>query len=290
MKWKTKITELLGCRYPILQGATEMIGTWPFAAAVAEAGAHGTITASICRTPDKLLDDIRRCKDATKGSFGVNLSIGLCPLIEEMLEVCIAEGVAIETSVYKPDALAPRIKESGLPWIHKSARVKDAIHAQDVGADAIILVGVEGAGIKNPAQLPTMTTILWGVRALSVPVIAAGGIGDAHSFLGALALGAEGVTMGSALMTTRECPIALEFKEKILRLRLDEAEFRTRVLTPAPFNRDAEARPEPNDIDWSHAASFAVTGVEQILSVKDLIDTIISDAERIVKDWQFLKD
>ncbi len=74
--------------------------------------------------------------------------------------MCIAEGVPIETSVYKPDALAPRIKESGLPWIHKSARVKDAIHAQEVGADAIILVGVEGAGIKNPAQLPTMTTIL----------------------------------------------------------------------------------------------------------------------------------
>jgi len=290
MNWNTKITELLGCKYPILQGATEMIGTWPFAAAVAEAGAHGTITASICKTPDRLRDDIRRCKDATRGSFGVNLSIGLCPHVEEMLEMCIAEGVPIETSVYKPDALAPRIKESGLPWIHKSARVKDAIHAQEVGADAIILVGVEGAGIKNPAQLPTMTTILWGVRALSVPVIAAGGIGDAHSLLGALALGAEGVTMGSALMTTKECPIGHEFKEKMLKLKLDEPEFCTRVLTPAPFDRNAATRPEPEDIDWSHAASFAVTGIEGVLSVKELIQSIISDAEKIIKDWQFLKE
>jgi len=91
MQWKTKITELLGSRYPILQGAMEGIGTWSFAASVAEAGAHGTITASISKTPEKLRDDIRRCKDATSGSFGVNLSIGICPQIDKMLEVCIEE-------------------------------------------------------------------------------------------------------------------------------------------------------------------------------------------------------
>ncbi|MCK9275745.1 MAG: nitronate monooxygenase [Syntrophales bacterium] len=289
MKWTTKITELLGCKYPILQGATEMIGTWSFAAAVAESGAHGTITASICKTPDKLKDDIKKCKKATSGSFGVNLSIGLCPQVEDMLEVCIEEGVPVETSVYKPDALAERIKEAGLPWIHKSARVKDAVHAQETGAHAIILVGTEGAGIKNPAQLPTMTTILWGLRALSVPVIAAGGIGDSHSFLGALAMGAEGVTMGSALMTTKECPIGNAFKEKILKLSLDEPDFRTRVLTPAPFDKNA-VRPEPEDIDWSHAASFAVTGINTILSVKEFVQQIIQGAEEILETRQFLKN
>ena len=161
MQWKTKISDLLGCKYPILQGAAERIGTWQFAASVAEAGAHGTITGSVCKTAAKLRDDIRRCRDATTGSFGVNLSIGICPEIDEMLEVCIAENVPVETSVYKPDALAPRIKAAGLKWIHKSARIRDAVHAQDLGVDAIILVGVEGAGIKNPEQLPTMTTVLW---------------------------------------------------------------------------------------------------------------------------------
>ena len=289
MKWKTKITELLGCQYPILQGATEKIGTWSFAASVAEAGAHGMITASISKTPTQLRDDIRRCKDATNGSFGVNLSIGLCPQIDEMLEVCIEENVALETSIYKPDALAPRIKEAGLKWIHKSARVKDAIHAQELGVDAIILVGAEGAGIKNPEQLPTMTTILWGVRKLSVPVIAAGGIGDARSFLGAIALGAEGVTMGSAFMTTKECPISLEFKEKMLKLRLDETEFRKRVLTPVPFDRNAASRQAPVDIDWSEAVSFSVTGIDRIVSVKELIQNITHGAEELMNGWQFTK-
>lgn len=187
MEWKTKITDLLGCKYPILQGATERLGVWPLAAAVAEAGAHGIITASISKTPEQLREDIRSCKKATAGTFGVNLSIGICPRIDEMLEVCIAEQVPVETALNKPDAMAKRIKESGLKWIHKSARVKDALHAQELGVDAIILVGLEGGGIKNPAQLPTLTTIRHGVRTLSVPVIAAGGIGDGHSFLGALA-------------------------------------------------------------------------------------------------------
>ena len=289
MQWKTKITELLGCRYPILQGAMEGIGTWAFAVSVAQTGAHGTMTASISQTPEKLRDDIRRCKDATSGTFGVNLSIGLCPQVEKMLEVCIEEKVPVETSVYKPDALAPRIKEAGLKWIHKSARVKDAIHAQDVGADAIILVGVEGAGIKNPEQLPTMTTILWGVRKLSVPVIAAGGIGDARSLLGALALGAEGVMMGSALMTTEECPIRREVKEKMLALGLDQPEFRKRVLTPAPFDRSNAPRPALEDIDWSQAASFSVTGIDRIFTVKELIQRMTDDAEALVSGWQFLK-
>lgn len=287
MHWKTKITDLLGCKYPILQGATEKIGTWPFAASVAETGAHGTITASVSKTPEKLRDDIRRCKDATSGTFGVNLSIGLCPRIDEMLEVCIEEKVPIETSIYKPDALAARIKQSGLPWIHKSARVKDALHAQEVGVDAIILVGVEGAGIKNPEQLPTMTTILWGVRALSVPVIAAGGIGNARSFLSALALGAEGVMMGSALMATRESPISDEHKKKILALGLEDAVFRKRVLTPVPFDMKADrSRAESRETDWSEAASFSVAGMDRIMSVKELIQETVDGAEKILESWR----
>ncbi len=188
MEWKTRLTELLGCQYPILQGAMARLGSWEFASHVAQAGAHGTITASICKTPERLREDIRNCKKASRGApgtFGVNLSIGLCPNIEQMLGVCIEEKVTVETSVYKPDALAPRIKASGLKWLHKSARIKDAVHAQELGVDAIILVGLEGAGIKSPEQLPTMTTIIWGRRKLKVPLIAAGGIGDAHGFLAA---------------------------------------------------------------------------------------------------------
>ena len=289
MEWKTKITDLLGCRYPILQGATERIGVWQFAAAIAEAGAHGTITASVSKTPEQLRDDIRRCKDATNGTFGVNLSIGICPQIDEMLEVCIAEQVPVETALYKPDALAARIKQSGLKWIHKSARVRDAVHAQELGVDAVILVGLEGGGFKNPAQLPTLTTLLHGVRRLSVPVIAAGGIGDAHGFLGALALGAEGVMMGSAFMTTKESPISQKYKEAMIGLNLDDPEFRNRVMTPRIFDPKAP-RQAAEDINWADAVSFSVAGIDQILSVKELLEKITSEAETILKGWRFLKN
>jgi nitronate monooxygenase len=289
MEWKTKITDLLGCKVPILQGATERLGVWQFAAAIAEAGAHGTITASVSKTPEQLREDIRRCKDATKGTFGVNLSIGICPPIDEMLEVCIAEQVPVETALYKPDALAARIKQSGLKWIHKSARVRDAVHAQELGVDAVILVGLEGGGFKNPAQLPTLTTLLHGVRRLSVPVIAAGGIGDAHGFLGALALGAEGVMMASAFMTTKESPISQKYKEAMIGLNLDDPEFRNRVMTPRIFDPKAP-RQAAEEFNWADAVSFAVAGIDQVLSVKELLEKITSEAEAILKGWRFLKN
>jgi nitronate monooxygenase len=287
MEWKTKITALLGCKYPILQGATERLGTWQFAAAIAEAGAHGTITASVSKTPEQLRDDIRRCKDATNGTFGVNLSIGICPQIDERLEVCIAEQIPVETALYKPDALASRIKQSGLKWIHKAARVRDAVHAQELGADAIILVRLEGGGFKNPAQLPTMTTILHGVRRLSVPVIAAGGIGDAHGFLGALALGAEGVMMGSAFMTTKESPVSQKYKEAMIGLNLDDPEFRNGVMTPRIFDPKVP-RPPAEEINWADAVSFSVAGIDRVLSVKELLEKITSEAEALLKGWRFL--
>ena len=287
MQWKTKITELLGCKYPIIQGAMERIGSWQFAASIAATGAHGTMTASISKTPEKLQDDIRNCRKATDGSFGVNLSIGICPRIEEMLDVCIAEKVPVETSVYKPDALATRIRSAGLKWIHKAARIKDALHAQDLGVDALILVGTEGAGIKNPEQLPTMTTILWGMRKLSIPLIAAGGIGDGRGLLGALGLGAEGIVLGSVLMTTKECPISTESKEKMIRLNPDDAEFRKRVLTPAPLNRSENPPQDLSAMDWSPAASFSVAGIDRVLSVQELIQKIISDAEGILSRRQW---
>jgi len=289
MFWKTKITDLLGCRYPILQGAMDKIGTWQFAASVAEAGAYGTLTASVSGTPENLRDDIRRCRQATSGSFGVNLSVGICPRIDEMLEVCKEEKVPVETSVYKPDALAQRIKKAGLIWLHKAARVKDALHAQELGVNAIVLVGAEGAGIKNPEQLPTWTTLLWGLKKLDLPVVAAGGIGDARGLLAALAAGAEGVMMGSALMTTKECPIGTEFKEKIVGLSLDDAEFRRRIMAPGQINRrSSDTDADYREIDWSKTVSFAAAGVDRICSVRELIHNIISAAEEMARKKEML--
>lgn len=259
------------------------------AAAVSGAGGHGTITASVSNTPKQLRADIQKCRQATSGSFGVNLSIGICPEIERMLEVCIEEKVPIETALYKPDALAPLIKQSGLPWIHKAARVKDARHAVDLGADAVILVGLEGGGFKNPAQLPTLTTIRHGVRSLPVPVIAAGGIGDAYGILGALALGAEGVMMCSAFLTSEESPISLEEKEAMLALDLDDPEFRSRIMTPKIF--DPKKRRDPTaKLGWAHTVSFAVAGIPRIQSINELLGSMMIAAEKLLQNRRFIID
>jgi enoyl-[acyl-carrier protein] reductase II len=292
MEWNTRVTELLGCKYPILQGALAGLGNWKFAAAVANAGAHGTMTASVSRTPQRLKEDIARCKEASAeapGTFGVNLSIGICPDIEAMLEVCIVEKVPIETSVYKPDALAARIKASGLPRIHKAARVKDAVHAVEVGANAIILVGLEGAGIKNPEQLPTMTTIIWGRSKIEVPLIAAGGIGDAHGLMAALGMGADGIMMGTVFLATRECVIKDSMKEAIIKLTPDNPDLRQRVMIPGQPRRPIDAAIEPVETDWSLSASFAAGVIDRIPTVQGLIDAVIDGAEQILNGWEFLK-
>ncbi|MFC2005979.1 NAD(P)H-dependent flavin oxidoreductase [Chloroflexota bacterium] len=317
MEWRTRVTELLGCKYPILEGAFGGLGRWELAAAVAEAGAYGTITASVSRTPEKLREDIKRCKDATSGSFGVNLSFGSCPQMEEMLEVCIEEGVPVETAVFRPDSLAPRIKEAGVKWIHKTARVKDALHAERLGADAIIVVGLEGVGRKNPNQLPTLITTVWAKREIKVPFIAAGGIGDARGFLGALGMGADGIMMGTAFLATKECSMGDAAKEAMVRSIPDHPRLRHRVLADV----DAEAyrevlemrnkvpldeflhmlrQLEHKELSWKPIAespgpeptkvgSLAVGVIDRVPTAKELIDSIVHGAEELLDSYQFLK-
>jgi len=321
MQWKTKVTELLGCEYPIIQGALSRIGNWKFAAAVSNAGAHGCLTAAVSLTPDKLRDDIRRCRDATDKPFSVNITVGMCPHIDEMLEVCLEEGVeVIETAVFNADVIGRRVKDAGRKWVHKTATIKHALHAEQQGADALILVGLEGIGFKNAAQLPTMTTIAWAARQLKVPVIAAGGIGDARTFLGALGLGAEGVMMGTAFMATQECPISERFKQRMVEADPDNPYLRNTVLAP-PNPKDFEAVMSKRDEmplekwltalervmlkhdDWmlapemwnedydriSSLMSFAVTYIDQIPTVKEFVDGIIGGARDILAGWEFLK-
>jgi len=321
MKWKTRLTELLNCDYPILQAALSRIGNWKFAAAVSEAGAHGCLTAAVSMTPEKLREDIRRCKDATDKDFSVNITVGMCPHIDEMLDVVLDEEIeVIETAVFTADEYGKRIKDAGRKWIHKTATLKHALHAQKQGADALILVGLEGIGFKNIQQLPTMTTIAWASRHINVPIIAAGGIGDARTFLGSLALGAEGVMMGTAFMATRECPISDRFKEKMVNAFPDNPHLRNRVLAPPnpgayeAVMKKRDEMPLPNWLtalervmlkhdDWeiapemwnedydrlSSMMSFGVTYVDKIPTVKEFVDNIIEGADNIINGWEFLK-
>ncbi len=322
MKWTTRVTRLLGCRYPVLQGAFAGFGTWKFAAAVANTGAFGLITSSVSKTPEQLREDIRSCRAATGGAFGVNFTLTGSLPFKEMLEVCIEEKVPIETAAYKPDALAPRIRESGLAWIHKSARVKDALHAEALGADAAIIVGLEGTGFKSQEQMPTLTTAVWALKELKIPFIAAGGIGDARGLLGALGMGADGVMMGTAFMATRECPLADTVKEAIVETGYDNLEHRNHVLSIAN-PRDMEEvmklrntvpmdewllmleRVNLKDPDWRNPSaqmretkldsrlrmvSLAAGTIDSILPVKEFVDKIIRDAEEIAGKWEFLTE
>ena len=327
MEWKTRITDLLGCKYPILEGAYGGIGTWKFAAAIADTGAYGLITASVYKTPEKLTEAIKKCRDATDGAFGVNLSFGICPRIHEMLEVCIEQGVPVETAAYKPHELAPRIKEAGLTWIHKTARLKDALHAERLGVDAAIIVGVEGVGFKNPEQLPTLITATMAKKLLTVPFIAAGGIGDASGFMGAMGMGADAIMMGTAFMATDECPLGKSAKDKMIRSTPLDPRLRHQVLAPpdpeayrevmalrkemsfdkwlrmlervnlkySAWKKDQDPSGEYTfDEDWdedgpSKLVSLAVGVLDKIVPVKDLVGEMIHGAEKMVDNMAFLK-
>ncbi|MHA1580706.1 MAG: NAD(P)H-dependent flavin oxidoreductase [Candidatus Freyarchaeota archaeon] len=238
MKWRTRITELLECKYPIMQGGLSGIGTWEFAAAVSNAGADGCLTAATSKTPEGLREDIQKLRKATKNPFTVNITIGMCPHIDDMFEVCFEEDVpAIETAVYKPDEYAERIKRSGITWIHKGATVEFCKHAEKLGADAVVLVGLDGYGFKHIKQLPTLTSIAWAAPQLKVPLVAAGGIGDPRTFLGALFLGAEGVYLGSALMATKECPLSERIKQNMIKAQPNHPDLIRELLAP----------PDPNE-------------------------------------------
>ncbi len=315
MEWRTRVTELLGCKYPILLGAMGGLGTWQLAAAVANAGCHGTITASTSRTPEGLREDIKRCREATAGSdgtIGVNLSIGVCPQVEGMLEVCCEEGVILETAMYKPDAFVPRIKEAGLKWIHKATLVPDALHVEKLGAEAVIIIGMEAYVFKRPLMLPLLTTITWAAKQIKVPIIAAGGIADGHGFLGALGMGAEGIIMGTAFLATKESEMSEAHKEATVRLRPDHPQHRLRILASPDPKRYSEVMAMRDKLpfeEWMRGletvgledpawekimselprVSLAVATIDRIPTVKELIDNIIHGAEEILDSWQFLK-
>lgn len=317
MNWKTRVTELLGSKYPIIQGAFGGFGTSALAAPVSKAGGFGIITASAFRTPEKLQEDIRKARSMTDKPFGVNLSVGLCPRIDEMREVAIEERVSvIFTSAFRADIHGQRIKEAGLKWVHKVAAVQHALAAERQGADAVVIVGLEGTAFKSIFQLPTLISITTAVRAMKVPVIAAGGIGDARGFLAALAMGAEGIYMGTRFLATKECPISERYKQALVEAQPWDTEYRERALTPPKieeYERIMEKRGDmpmeqwlqhleqvmfrqspSSEIDWEKGldadvalriagGSLAVGVIDRVVSVKELIDTIIKDAEGILR-------
>lgn len=210
--FKTRITKLLGVEYPIASGAMMHVSKPEFVAAVSEAGALGMMASAMYETQGEFRQAVRKVRELTDKPFGVNLSLfpALRPIDNNLyVDVILEEHVpVVETSGHRPpEELLARLKSGGVTTMHKCVSVRHALSAQKAGVDAVTVFGTEGGGHIGEVGLTTMVLVPSAVDALDIPVIAAGGIVDGRGLLAALALGAEGVTMGTRLLLTTECPI-----------------------------------------------------------------------------------
>ena len=218
---RTRVTELLGTRYPIIQGGMQWVGTAELASAVSNAGALGILTALTQPTPEDLRKEIERCRTMTDQPFGVNLTILPAitpPPYAEYLQVIMESGVKIlETAGNNPKDFIGKVKEKGIKVVHKCTSVRHALSAERAGVDAVSIDGFECAGHPGEDDIPNLILIPAAVRALKIPVVASGGIGDARGMAAAFALGAHGIKMGTRFITTREAPILDNIKQALIK-------------------------------------------------------------------------
>jgi NAD(P)H-dependent flavin oxidoreductase YrpB (nitropropane dioxygenase family) len=218
---KTRLTELLGIRYPIVQGGMQWVGTAELASAVSNAGGLGILTALTQPTPEALLQEIARCRGMTDQPFGVNLTI--LPSIKPppyaaYLDAIIASGIrVIETAGNSPKEFIGKLKEHGVTVVHKCTSVRHALSAERYGVDVVSIDGFECAGHPGEDDTPGLILIPAAVKALKIPVLASGGIGSGSGMAAALALGAQGINMGTRFMCTREAPVHDNIKQALVR-------------------------------------------------------------------------
>ncbi len=286
MIWKTKITEMLGIEYPIVMGAFGGWGKSGFASSFSNAGGLGIIAALNFPETDDFKHDLRKMEELTDKPFGVNLSLPHQSLKDtneddktkkrylEYVESALNENCKIfTTSGYKASYIGKRIHDAGGYWFHKCVLVKHAISAEKKGADAVTLVGLEGTGFKNPISNTTLVNITMVKKLIKIPIIAAGGIGDARGFLSALAMGADAVCFGTALMATEECPVPLRIKEKWINLDIFDKEFHKKIFK---YN-----------LKNFMAPSTAIGHRNKIIPLKLFFQEIITNAENILNSWGF---
>jgi len=218
---KTRVTEMLGIRYPIVQGGMMWVGRAELAAAVSNAGGLGIITGLTQPTPADLTREIARCRALTDRPFGVNLTIlptVTPPPYDEYLDAIIASGVKIvETAGSSPKRFIPKLKEHGIILIHKCTSVRHALSAERDGVDILSMDGFECAGHPGEDDVPGLILFAIAKRKLRVPFIASGGIADGAGMAAAMALGAEGVNMGTRFCATVEAPIHDGIKQALVR-------------------------------------------------------------------------
>ncbi|MCR8694481.1 nitronate monooxygenase family protein [Rhodococcus pyridinivorans] len=312
---RTRFTEIFGVEHPIVQGGMMWVGRAELVAAVAEAGALGFITALTQPTPEDLVREIERTRELTDKPFGVNLTILPSinpPPYAEYRQAIIDSGVKIvETAGFNPADHLPHFKDAGIKVIHKCTSVRHAVKAERIGVDAVSIDGFECAGHPGEDDVPGLILIPAATSKLGIPVIASGGIADSRGLVAALALGADGVNMGTRFMCTVESPVAHEVKEQIVRnTELDtKLIFRTlrntaRVATNAVSEEVVEIESrgaefgdiahlvagargrkvfEDGDLDagiWTAGQSQGL--IHDIPTVGELVDRMVTEAEAII--------
>lgn len=217
---KTRITELFGIEHPIIQGGMHYVGFAELAAAVSNAGGLGIITGLTQRTPELLAQEIARCREMTDKPFGVNLTF--LPTVSSpdypgYIRAILDGGIkAVETAGNNPQKWLPALHEAGVKVIHKCTSVRHALKAESIGCDAVSVDGFECGGHPGEDDVPNFILLPRAAEELKIPFVASGGMADGRSLVAALALGAEGMNMGTRFIATREAPVHENVKQAIV--------------------------------------------------------------------------
>jgi NADH:quinone reductase (non-electrogenic) len=314
---KTRITELLGIEHPIIQGGMHFVGLAELASAVSNAGGLGIITGLTQGTPEKLASEIARCRDMTDKPFGVNMTFlpSLTPPdYPGLFKVIVESGVkVVETAGNNPSQWLPLLKDAGVKVVHKCTSVRHALTAERIGCDAISVDGFECGGHPGEDDVPNFILLPRAAEELKIPFVASGGMADGRSLVAALALGADGINMGTRFIATREAPVhanvkqaLVEASERDTRLIMRGLRNTERVLTNAGVERLMEKEkslgasikiediiPEvagiyprvmkDGDVNAGAWSCGMVAGlIHDVPTVKELIDRIMNEAEAII--------
>jgi NADH:quinone reductase (non-electrogenic) len=315
---KTRITELFGILHPIIQGGMHYVGRAELAAAVSNAGALGIITGLTQKTPDGLRGEIRRCRAMTDQPFGVNLTFLPAvtpPDYPGFVRAIIDEGVTIvETAGNNPQQWLPALKDAGIKVIHKCTSVRHSLKAERIGCDAVSVDGFECGGHPGEDDIPNMILLPRAAEAVKIPFVASGGMADGRSLVAALAMGADGINMGTRFIATQEAPVHDRVKQAIVAA----SELDTRLImrplrnTERVLKNDAVERlldkekalgqsltfkdivPEvagvyprvmmDGDLDAGAWSCGMVVGlINDVPTCRELIDRIMAQAESIIR-------
>jgi len=319
----TRLTEMLGIKYPIIQGGLQWLATAELASAVSEAGGLGIISSLSFPDQESLRTEIRGMKEKTKKPFGVNLSM-LPELTKgdrtlKILRVIVEEKVpVVETSGRSPEPFIQELKSEGIKLIHKVPSVRFAQKAESVAADAVTIVGFECGGRPGMDDVTSLILIPKAAESIKIPIIAGGGIADGRGFLAALALGAEGVVMGTRFVATQECPAHPRFKEGFVNARETDTlliyrsiknaarvlktEAAEKILsleqegaTPEELMTAMSGRMSPNvyreaDVDGTIIGCDQCVGlIHKIRSAREVIEDMIQDAQSVLQRLNSMK-